>query len=374
MKTETIQVAAGAALLSSFTYIPVLAKEQLNADEFLISLLVGAFAVAAFLSSYIFGRAGDMHGRRSILRAGLLLSTLTFALLVFTNTIEILFIVRILNGFCAGIYPGALAAYAYDSKMKMGRFASFGALGWGFGTLFAGYAASIEIHLAFLVSTVFLAISFASAMTLPSIEQTHIKVPWFPIETLRRNLPIYLAILIRHSSAYAMWTLWSPFLITLGADAVQIGVIQAMNSIAQVVFMITIIDKFDYKKLVQVGLVTTSITFSYFLVVALYLDWIQMIPAQILLGFSWSCLYVGALKFVTERNEETSTASGLLTSMLSIAGIFGPIMAAVIRLFTASYIPIILNAVILSLVALVIFIYSTNRNKEADSMYIESAD
>jgi DHA1 family quinolone resistance protein-like MFS transporter len=359
-------VAAGAALLSSFTYMPVLAKDYLSADEFLITILVGVYAVAAFVSSYFFGRAGDMHGKRMILRAGLLLSTLTFGLLIFTNTIETLFIVRILNGFCAGIYPGALAAYAYDSEMKMGRFASFGALGWGFGTLFAGFAASIEIHLAFLVSTIFLAVSFASAMTLPSIEQAPIQVPWFPVDTLKRNLPIFLAVLIRHSSAYAMWTLWSPFLISLGADTVQIGIIQAMNSIAQVVFMITIIDMFEYKKLVQVGLVTTSITFTYFLVVALYLDWIQMIPAQILLGFSWSCLYVGALKFVTERNVETSTASGLLTSMLSIAGIIGPIIAAIIRLFTLSYVPIILNAIILSLVALVIFIYSTKRNREPD--------
>jgi len=370
VKTETIQMTAGAALLSSFTYIPILAKDTLSADEFLITILVGAYATAAFVSSYIFGRGGDIYGRRIILRLGLLLSTVTFALLMVTYTIEVLFVVRILNGFCAGIYPGALAAYAYDSEMKMGRFASFGALGWGFGTLFAGYAASIQIHLAFAVSTLFLSIAFISAMTLPTMKRSFIKVPLFPIDTLKRNFAVYLAILIRHSSANALWTLWSPFLISLGADTVQIGIIQAMNSIAQVVFMITIIDKFDYKRLVQVGLITTSITFSYFLVVALYLDWVQMIPAQILLGFSWSCLYVGALKFVTERNVETSTASGLLVSMLSIAGILGPIMAAVIRIFTISYIPIILNVVVLSMVALFIFIYNTRRDEERPP-YIE---
>jgi MFS family permease len=132
--------------------------------------------------------------------------------------------------------------------------------------------------------------------------------------------------------------------------------------------MIGLVDRFKYKKLVQVGLITTSITFVYFMVVAFYLDWVQMIPAQILLGFSWSCLYVGALKFVTERNEERSTASGLLTSMMSIAGIIGPIIAAVVRLFTDSYIPILLNAVVMSLIALAIFGYHSRNDTEEEEL------
>jgi MFS family permease len=355
---------AGAALLSSFTYMPILAKYTLGADEFVISLIVGAYATASFFASYYFGRAGDMYGRRLVLRAGLFLATITFGLLVISTTIEMLFMVRILNGFCVGMYPGALAAYAYESDIKMGRFASFGALGWGFGTVFAGYAAAVNIYLSFVVSTGFLALAFVSAMTLPPIERVQIDVPLIPIDTLKRNLAVYMAILIRHSSANALWTLWSPFLISLGANEVQIGFVQAGNSIAQVVFMIGLVDRFKYKKLVQVGLITTSITFVYFMVVAFYLDWVQMIPAQILLGFSWSCLYVGALKFVTERNEERSTASGLLTSMMSIAGIIGPIIAAVVRLFTESYIPILLNAVLMSLIALAIFGYHSRNDSE----------
>ena len=353
----------GAAVLSSVTYIPVLAKYTLGADEFLISIIVAFYATAAFFASYYFGRAGDIYGRRLILRAGIFLAVATFGLLIVTTSIEMLFIVRTLNGFCVGIYPGALAAYAYESDMKMGRFASFGALGWGFGTLFAGFAASIEIHLAFAVSTVFFVLAFASALTLPPIERTQIRVPLIPIATLKRNAAVYVAILIRHSSANALWTLWSPFLISLGADTVQVGIVQAANSIAQVVFMIALVDNFDYKKLVQVGLVTTSVTFGYFTIVSLYSDWVQMMPAQILLGFSWSCLYVGALKFVTERNEERSTASGLLTAMLSIAGVIGPLIAAVVRIFTTSYIPILLNAIVMSLIALIIFGYHTRNDR-----------
>ncbi|MGY5875020.1 MAG: MFS transporter [Candidatus Thorarchaeota archaeon] len=374
MKTETIQMMAGAAVLSAFTYMPILAKDNFGANEFIISIIVGAYAAASFIASYIFGRAGDIYGRRLILRSGLLLAVLTFGLMVFTSSLEMLFIVRILNGFSIGMYPGALAAYAYESEMKMGKFASFGALGWGVGTLIAGFAAGYDILLAFLVSTVFLAIAFASALTLPPIDAVRVNVPLFPLETLKRNAGVYFAVLIRHSSAFALWTLWSPFLISIGANYVQIGIVQAANSVAQVFFMITIIDMFDYRRLIIAGLGTTAVTFAYFSVVAMYLNWIQIIPSQILLGFSWSCLYVGALKYVTERNEEKSTASGLLTSVMAISGIIGPIIAAIVRLYTTSYLPIMVIGVIMSIIALLIFEFMNTRNGETQATSPELAD
>ncbi|MGY5854847.1 MAG: MFS transporter [Candidatus Thorarchaeota archaeon] len=365
VKTETIQMMAGAAVLSAFTYMPILAATpEFGASEFVISIIVGAYAAASFIASYIFGRAGDIYGRRLILRSGLLLAVLTFGLLVITDSLVMLFIVRILNGFSIGMYPGALAAYAYESDMKMGRFASFGALGWGVGTLLAGFAAGYNIYYAFLVSTVFLAVAFASALTLPSIDLVRVKVPLFPVETLKRNAGVYLAMLIRHSSAFALWTLWAPFLISIGADTAQIGIVQAANSLAQVFFMVTIIDMFHYRRLIISGLVTTAVAFAYFTVVAMYFNWIQILPSQILLGFSWSCLYVGALKYVTEKNEEKSTASGLLTSVMAISGIIGPIIAAIVRLYTTSYLPIMVFGVIMSFVALLIFEFVNRRNGE----------
>ncbi|MHA2424275.1 MAG: MFS transporter, partial [Candidatus Thorarchaeota archaeon] len=64
MRTEIIQTMAGAAILSAFTYIPILARDYLGADEFYITILVAAYATASFVSSYLFGRAGDIYGRR----------------------------------------------------------------------------------------------------------------------------------------------------------------------------------------------------------------------------------------------------------------------------------------------------------------------
>ncbi|MHA2303279.1 MAG: MFS transporter, partial [Candidatus Thorarchaeota archaeon] len=229
MRTETIQAMAGAATLSAFTYIPILARDYLNADELFITLLVGTFAAASFIASYIFGRAGDIYGRRIVIRIGLLTATISFGLLMFVQSLDVLLIVRTLGGFSIGMYPGALAAYAFESDMKMGRFASFGAAGWGIGTLLAGFAAGYNIYFAFLMSTVFLIVAFVSAMTLPYFERKRIHVPLFPIETLKRNWSVYTAVLIRHSTASAIWTLWPLFLTDLGGDPFSIGIVQVSN-------------------------------------------------------------------------------------------------------------------------------------------------
>ncbi|MBS3793890.1 MAG: MFS transporter [Candidatus Thorarchaeota archaeon] len=369
MKTETIQIMAGAAVLSAFTYVPILARDYLGANEFYVTLLVSSYAAAMFLSSYIFGRAGDIYGRRIVLRIGLLLSTLSFAFLLIASSPESLFIIRVLNGFCIGIYPGALAAYAHESKMAMGRFATFGALGWGIGTALAGLAAGFNIYYAFGLSSLFYMMAFAASMKLPPIEHTEMDVPLLPMKTLKQNLPVYLAILIRHSSASAVWTLWPLLLSDLGANFFMIGIVQASNSISQVIFMAAITDRIGYEKLVIMGLLASAVTFAWF---ALVTNIIQMIPAQILLGFSWACLYVGALRYVTDRNQEKSTASGLLQSMMSISGVIGPIIATILYFVWPSYTPILLNAMIMSFVAFVIFTYGARKRNAAKSGYADT--
>ncbi len=368
LKTATIQMMAGAAMLSAFTYVPILARENLGISELLITFIVAGYAGASFIASYFFGRAGDIYGRRIVIKSGLFLAIISFSLLLVSSSFEILFIVRMTNGFCVGMYPGALAAYAYESNMKMGRFASWGAIGWGVGTLVAGYAAGFNIYYAFVISTLFLAIAFISALTLPKLPRIVIKVPLFPVETFKRNMHIYIAVFLRHGSAFAIWTLWPLFLYDLGATTFTIAIVQAVNAISQVLFMMTITDRFESKTLVSIGLITSTVAFAWF---PFARNVIEILPSQFLLGFAWSCLYVGALKFVTENNEDRSTASGLLTSTLSLSGVVGPLIAAVIYSIWPGYTPIMFFAVGMSLISFGIFWRSNhkqNENNEIETM------
>jgi MFS family permease len=364
---------AGAALLSAFTYVPILARETLGISEILVTIIVGGYATASFVSSYIFGRAGDVYGRRIVIRLGLLLATISFGLLMVSSSFETLLFVRVMNGFCVGMYPGALAAYAFESRMKMGRFATWGAVGWGLGTLFAGYAAGFNMYYAFLMSTIFLAVAFGSALTLPPMKREMVKVPWFPVETFKRNASIYLAVFIRHSSAFAVWTLWPLFLYDLGGNPFSIAVVQATNAIAQVFFMVTFTDRFDSKRLVAIGLVSSAATFAWF---PFARNIFEILPSQILLGFAWATLYVGALKYVTENNKERSTAAGLLQSILSLSGVVGPIVAAIIYTVFPGYTSTMFYAVGMSLLAQVIFWWNNRNDKQllvTDELEIENS-
>jgi MFS family permease len=366
-----IQSMAGAGLLASFVYAPILARDYLGTDEFFVTLMTGCYSTAAFISSYIFGRAGDIYGRRIILRLGLLLAIVSFGCLVLASSPEILFIIRITNGFCVGVYPGALAAYAYESKLEMGKFATFGALGWGIGTALAGFVGDFAIHNTFLLASVFYIIAFVSALTLPRIERARMEIPWFPIETFKRNKSVYVSFVIRHSSASAVWALWSLFIVDLGGDYWMIGLLQATNSIAQVIVMITLTDRIDCRKLISIGLFTSILAFVGF---ALVSNVWELLPTVVVQGLAWACLYVGSLKYVTENNEERSTASGLLTSVMTLSNMLGPFIAIILYIFWPTYLSLFLNAAFMSILAFVVFQYSSKEKTMEEMSYVKSDD
>ena len=95
---------------------------------------------------------------------------------------------------------------------------------------------------------------------------------------------------------------------------------------------------------------------------------LEVLPSQVLLGFSWACLYVGSLKYVTDNNDDRSTASGLLTSIMSLSGAIGPIFAAVIYSIIPGYVPIMFFAVFMSILSFAIFWYNTHKKSYIESL------
>lgn len=55
-----------------------------------------------------------------------------------------LLVSRSLLGFCVGMYPAALLAYAKTADSLMGKFSSWGSLGWALGNGLAGVVAQID--------------------------------------------------------------------------------------------------------------------------------------------------------------------------------------------------------------------------------------
>ncbi len=324
MKPYLIRFLTFAAMMASWTYIPIFAREWMMSDTE-IGSVVAFYSLALFLSSFVFGRASDKYGRKLFLMVGLLLSAVAFLLQIFAEAFLALLMIRVLVGFCLGIFPSSLVAYTHEAKKDLSKFSSFGALGWAFGSFIAGSIAFyFLIEGIFIFSSLLVFVAFLTASRIKFEGHDLIDVPRFPTKIIRKNLSLYVSILIRQSGAHMIWTFWPLFLKSLGADLFWVGAIMMINSLAQFVFMYTLSGKIKYVTSVIAGLFLSSITFFSFTLAS---DYWQIIPTQILLGISWSLMYVGGLRYLMDRNVEKATVSSLLDSVLSLSSIIGPFTA-----------------------------------------------
>lgn len=314
-----IQFLTNAGLFASVVFIPVLATE-LGASRGEVGLIVATYGFAIFVSSYIFGRLSDIRGRRKYLLLGLALSGFAAILQIFAKTPLELGIIRFLLGFSAGIFPPALLAHAYDSHNRMGRFSSYGSLGWGAGVLVAGLLGAY--YQIFLFTSLLLFISFFIALRLPMAGTKPLRVPLLPVGLIKKNAGVYVSMIIRHSSANMIWVTYPIFIKSLGASHLWIGIIYGLNPLTQF-FVMGFIERYKDEHLIYAGLLLSALTFVAFTFARTPLE---LIPSQLLLGISWSCLYVGSLKRVLKKNKEKATATGLLSSAISISMIFGSLL------------------------------------------------
>ena len=330
MKPDMIRFLTFAAMMSSWAYISIYARD-LGMSDTEIGLIVASYSLALFLSSFVFGRASDKYGRKMFLLVGLVMSAIAFFLQSFAQNFFVLLTIRVLVGFCLGIFPSSLIAYVQEKKKDLSKFSSFGSLGWAFGSLIAGsIAVNLSIDKVFVFGSLLFFLAFLTASRMKFGEHHSVDVPKFPIKIIKKNLPLYLSILIRQSGAQMIWTFWPLFLGSLGADLFWVGVILMTNSAVQFVFMYTLSGKIKYVTSVTAGLFLSSVTFFSFTLAANH--W-QIFPTQILLGVSWALMYVGGLRYLVDRNVEKATVSGLFDSVLSLSSIIGPFMATFVIAF-----------------------------------------
>lgn len=358
MKANLIRLLTYAAMQISFIYVPVFAR-NLGISDVGIGIMVALYSSALFFSSYIFGRASDRYGRKMFIIVGLLVATIAFFLQIFVNDFTSLIIVRTLVGFCIGIYPSALVACVYEMRKDMGKFASFGSLGWFIGlTISAVISTYFAIKDIFILSSLFSFLAFLIAFTLEPIKHKSIKVPIFPLKILKKNKSVYLSVLIRHSGAYIIWTFWPLYLISIGANLFWVGMIEAVNSFVQFLVMFAITYRFKTILLLKVGFLISAVTFFSYTLASNF--W-QILPAQVLLGTSWGLLYVGALRYVCERNDEKATASGMLDSVLNLSALIGPILATIL-LSLGNYRAGMYVASLLALISFFVFNFFESKN------------
>ena len=89
MRAPAIWFLTYAANMAVWTFVPILARDELGIDDAPIGIAVFLYSSALFLSSYIFGRASDIYGRRSFIIGGLLVSTFAMGVHVFLRDVPL---------------------------------------------------------------------------------------------------------------------------------------------------------------------------------------------------------------------------------------------------------------------------------------------
>ena len=324
MRPRHINFLTNASASASGLFIPIYAS-ALGASPEQLGFIVASYNAFILFSNLFFGRAADVQGARKILRLGLLLSAVAALTQPLAYDSVTLILSRALLGFCIGMYPAALLAYAKTADRPMGRFAALGSLGWAMGTLSAGllsWLAPTVLWPVFGLSAALYLVAFFLAGAAPTEAAGRFRIPFLPLAVIRRNLTIYVSILIRHTGANMVWVIFTLYLVDIGhMSGLQVGIVYMLNPLVQFLVMART-DRIGSGALLATGLGLSAVTFVTFTVSA---DFVWILGTQVLLGISWATLYTGALRFIAERNPEIATAGGLLGSVLSISSILGPI-------------------------------------------------
>jgi MFS family permease len=313
-----ISLFSGFSQQASGIFLPLFANE-LGASKMQLGIMGGVYGAAYLISSLYFGRQSDMKGRLPFVRIGFGLAAISYAVQVLAGSPITLMSVRALVGFCLGISDAALMAYNFEMGGRTNRFTSLGALGWLFGGLIAIFVQSYRSL--FILSSVSCACAFAITWTLKKQENRKFVRPDM-IRTIGHNASVYFPFLTRTIAGNMVGFIFPLFLVTLGASKAWIAILQAMNTGMQAIVMM-FVDKFRASRLFIAGFLFSIFAFAAF---GLATNYFQIIPVQLLMAVSWSCLYVGALLLLFNNNEEKATTAGILFSTGSLSAATGPFL------------------------------------------------
>jgi MFS family permease len=309
--------------MSSFIFVPLLGAE-LGASDFEVGLVGAAYGIAFLFSSLISGWKSDHLGRLLFVRWGLLMSSVAFAAQLLAHSVPALIIARAAVGFALGIAVAATITYAFECGTNMGKYSSYGSLGWIFGAAASAMVGNIE--LLFWLSFLFCLIAFFISLAFKKMPSHKFSKPPNLWLVMRRDYRVYLAVFLRHLGASAVWVIFPLYLVSIGLDHFWIGLLWGVNFVVQFLVMRQL-ERFSEFKTFFWGQVLSVIVF---LAYAFFTNRFSLLILQVVLGVAWSCLYVGALLIVLRAGKEKGTAGGIFQSTLNLCNAVGPLLGGLI--------------------------------------------
>jgi len=157
--------------------LPTFASKELGVPDYGIGIIVAIFSLMQFLFNPLLGKLSDVVGRKPIITATLLLTSISYVIFSFANSFGILFLSRALAGL-GGSNIGVAQAYITDITPPEERLKGMGiigvafGLGFVFGPLIGAFVSKFGYAVAGLSSAVFSFTAFLFALlVLPESKQ-----------------------------------------------------------------------------------------------------------------------------------------------------------------------------------------------------------
>ncbi len=320
------------------------------------------FMLMQFVFSPIQGALSDRFGRRSVILISCLGLGIDFIVMALTPVLWLLFIGRAVSGVCAASFSTA-NAYIADITPREKRAATFGILGAAFGIGFivgpalGGLLGHFHIRLPFWVAAGLSLVNFCYGYfvlpeSLPKQKRSK-RFDWRhanPLGSLflLKRYPqvfglaaVFFLISLAQFSLNSTYVLYTDFRYGWGPQAVgyTLGLVGLCSGLVQAVLVRRLMPKFGERRLILIGLSMCVVGQVFFGLAPMAWLFVLGIPFLCLGGLAGP----PAQAMMTHQVDphEQGRLQGALSSLSSLAGIFGPaLFANVFALFISDRAPV----------------------------------
>jgi len=336
-------------ILGYFIIIPLIPSFIFlyNTSPFMIGLLIATNALFTFIFSPIWGHASDKLGRKPMLIICQGGTTAAFLILAFSNSLEMLFLSRIVDGVFGGNFTLAKAIISdnvppKDRGIQMANVGVVvvlaGLIGPGLGGLLSIYgiigpglgAAGISV-VTIIVTIILLKESWPKSKRIEKIKDFKEKIK------IRKNkTAMYLLTLWGfHTLTFMMYmiTMALVMALVLGLNAFEIGVLLTIAGIFRAIIRFTIFKPtlrlLGEPRAIKLGLILLIITFF---LIGIIRDVIGFIIIMLLFSYAASCTRGPLIAKITlsVSPKEMGKINGYTSSLDSLGGIIGPLVVGFI--------------------------------------------
>lgn len=332
----TIVTAASTNIL--WVYLILYAK-SLEASKIEISAITSISSLF-LMTSPIWGYLSDKYGYSKVVSLGQLLILLSSIIVLLSHDVKTLLFSRSIIGLGLAMFiPSMLSLMSSTESRRslyVGVYSASQSTGWAVGLIIGGFIAKQYsiIHSFYLSFILALIGAFTLKLTIKGVSISSRKsVISGDSDVLLSRSFLFLSIasFFRDGSILGAYSLLPVFLKGLGASEDQIGMVLAVNTVAQIFLMLFIgklSELISEEVVLLIGIAgTCTVIFLYSIVNSV----IEIIPIQLLLAISFSSFYISSRSIASKlAPKSVGAALGTLTLCRNAGGTLMPLLAGIV--------------------------------------------